>query len=272
MDYTSIAIAAEGVVRSTAEWIKKERLSWEIGSVMSKADSSLVTSIDLGSEERLVSGFSKILPGSHFLAEEKYSKHDPKELLWIIDPIDGTTNLVHGLPIYCISVALQVNAVTVLGIIYEITSGECYMAHAGAEGATMNGKPIFVSKAARLEDTLLATGFPVVDLSRMDFYIDVLKTFMERTHGLRRLGSAAMDLAYVACGRCDGFYEYGLNPWDVAAGAYLVEKAGGKVTDFKGGEDFLHGREIVASNGAFHGEFLEVFRNGIKEQGARIKN
>ncbi len=263
MDYLFIANEAEKVVRNTAAWIKKERLSWEIKHVMSKADSSLVTSIDLGSEERLVNGFKKILPNSHFLAEENFNQHEPNEILWIIDPIDGTTNLVHGLPMYCISVALQINAKTVLGIIYELNSDECYIAHEGMPGATMNGKPISVSGAQHLEDSLLATGFPVVDLSRLDAYIDILKEFMKRTHGLRRLGSAAMDLAYVACGRCDGFYEYGLSPWDVAAGAYLVEKAGGRVNDFKGAHDYLHGREIVASNGLIQPEFLEVFSKVI---------
>ena len=264
MNYTLLSQQAENIIRQTAVWIKNERLSWDLGDVKSKADTSLVTSIDLGSEARLVEGFTRILPGSHFLAEEKYSVHDPKELLWIIDPIDGTTNLVHGLPMYCISVALQVNAKTVFGIIYEISSGECYSAYEGQDGATLNGRPISVSKANKLQDTLLATGFPVVDFSRLEPYMDILKIFMQRTHGLRRLGSAAMDLAYVASGRCDGFYEYGLNPWDVAAGAYLVEKAGGKVTDFRGKDDFIHGREIVASNSCFHEEFLDVFKEVIK--------
>lgn len=263
MNYSSIALDAETIIRSTAEWIKSERLLWDLKDLKSKEDTSLVTSIDLGSEARLVEGFSKILPDSHFLAEENYKEHLPNDLLWIIDPIDGTTNMVHNLPMYCISVALQIEAKTVLGIIYEITSGECFIAHAGSDGATLNGKRISVSKADSLKNTLLATGFPTVDFSRIEPYIDILKTLMKSTRGMRRLGSAAMDLAYVACGRCDGFYEYGLNAWDVAAGAYLVEKAGGKVSDFRGENDFLHGREILGSNGLFHDEFLQVFKDVI---------
>ncbi|MCX6352521.1 MAG: inositol monophosphatase family protein [Bacteroidetes bacterium] len=245
----------------TGQWIAEERRQWDATDLKIKADTSLVTSIDLGSELRLKEGFLRLIPTSEFIAEETSNIRPNTEWVWIIDPIDGTTNFVHGLPMYCISVALYHNNKPVFGCIYEISSAECFTANADEEGAYLNGKRVYVSKAEKLKDTLLATGFPTVDFTTLERYINILKTLMLQTRGIRRLGSAAMDLAYVACGRCDGFYEFGLNPWDVAAGAYLVQKAGGKITDFSGEDDYIFGRQIIGSNGLFHQEFLEVINN-----------
>jgi myo-inositol-1(or 4)-monophosphatase len=259
MNWDSIVPKAVQLVRETGQFIKSERQKWSLSDVKIKEDTSLVTSIDVASEQRLVEGLKKILPEADFMAEEAHSQRKTGGLTWIIDPVDGTTNLVHNFPVYCISVALAKEDKVVLGIIYEINTGDCFVAHEGAEGAFLNDEPMKVTKVEPLRKTLLATGFPTVNFDRLDYYLEVLGKLMKSTQGVRRLGSAAMDLAYVACGRCDGFFEYGLNAWDVAAGAYLVQKAGGKVTDFNGGDNFLFGREIVASNALIHEEFLKYF-------------
>jgi myo-inositol-1(or 4)-monophosphatase len=178
---------------------------------------------------------------------------------WIIDPLDGTTNYIHGIPVYCISVALQKDNEILLGVIYEVGQREMYSTWQGSP-SRLNGTLINVSGTTNLNDSLFATGFPYYDYSRLDEYLSFFRFLMQHTRGIRRLGSAAADLAYVACGRIDGFYEYGLNPWDVAAGSLLVRNAGGSVCDFTGGEHFLFGKEIIATNGLVHQSFLNHFK------------
>ncbi len=151
----------------------------------------------------------------------------------------------------------------ILGVIYEINLDECFYAWEGSK-AFLNGKEIHVSKAASLADSLIATGFPYYDYSKMENYMKLFNYFMKHTHGLRRLGSAATDLAYVACGRFDGFYEYSLQPWDVAAGAFIVKQAGGKVKDFNGNNNYIFGKEIVAGNGECFDEFLNTVKEHFK--------
>lgn len=249
------------ILDDTATYIKKERESWNNADVSIKADTSLVTSIDKSVEERLVTSFGKLLPESDFLAEEFHNQNAETDLCWIIDPIDGTTNLVHNIPMYCISVALRKEGKTVLGIVKEISMGECFWTYEGASNAFLNKKPIQVSTTSHLRDSLIATGFPMSDFEDLKAYMGHFKYFMLETRGLRRLGSAALDLAYVACGRCDAFFEYNLKPWDVAAGEYIVRKAGGMVNDFEGKDNFLFGTQILASNGKIHKELLERFNN-----------
>jgi len=253
-----VADQALNIVKDTADYIRTARTQLLQGEITYKADMSLVTTIDVGAEQRLVSGLGKLVPGVKFLAEEQH-KTNRSELMWIIDPIDGTTNFVHGFPMFCISVALYRDGKIELGIIYEITSQECFWSHSGIDVVKLNQKPVRVSQARTIAESVLATGFPSRSFDQMDHFFEVFKKMMVGTHGLRRLGSAAMDLAYVASGRCDGFFEYSLSPWDVAAGAYLVQKAGGRVTDFKGGDNFLFDGEILASNHWIHDEFLKYF-------------
>ncbi len=176
-------------------------------------------------------------------------------LNWIIDPLDGTTNFVHGIPCYCISVALADGLDVLVGVVLEVTRDECFSAWKGG-GAWLNGKTIGVSTRKTLSESLLATGFPYDDFGREAEYMELLKALMHTSRGIRRLGSAAADLAYVACGRFEAFYEYGLNPWDVAAGGLLVTEAGGNTTDFRNGGSWLFGEEIVASNGSIHAEII----------------
>jgi myo-inositol-1(or 4)-monophosphatase len=258
LDY--IGTELKKTAAQAAGLIREERSRWKYEDLKFKKDSSLVTSIDVATEERLVSALGKLLPEADFMAEEAHKERPSSSLMWIIDPIDGTTNFVHGFPPYCISVALWEEGKVVLGAVYEISQDECFFASAAKEGAYLNDRPIRVSAAGTLKESLLATGFMPGGFPEMDEYMYHFRTFMLNTQGLRRMGSAAMDLAWVACGRCDGFFEYGLNAWDIAAGAFIVQKAGGSVTDFSGGDDYLFGRQILASNTAIHEEFLNQFK------------
>lgn len=210
-----------------------------------KGFNDLVSYVDKESEKKLVAALSKILPGSGFLGEEGTNTKGTNDYQWIIDPLDGTTNFTHGFPIFAISIGLAKADKMVLGAVYEVNQRECF--HASENNpAFINEREIKVSKIQDLNQSLLATGFPYYHSDKMEPYMEIIKTFLDKTHGIRRLGSAATDLAYVACGRLEGFFEYNLNPWDVAAGAFIVQQAGGIVTDFKGGSDFLYGRELCA--------------------------
>jgi myo-inositol-1(or 4)-monophosphatase len=220
---------------------------------------NLVSYVDKESEKKLVKALSAILPGSGFLGEEGTVIKSSNDFEWIIDPLDGTTNFTHGFPPFAISVGLSRKEKMVLGIVLEITKNECFHSYEGAP-AFCNEREIKVSGVKSLDAALLATGFPYYHLGRTDEYLEIIKIFLRQTHGIRRLGSAATDLAYVACGRLDGFFEYNLNPWDVAAGAFLVQQAGGTVTDFKGGNNFLHGGELCAGN-AVHPEMLTIIKD-----------
>ena len=186
-----------------------------------KGLNDLVSFVDKTAEKKLVESLSSLLPGSGFIAEEGTSNIKGDQYNWIIDPLDGTTNFIHGLPVFAISVALMEGEKVKMGVVYEINRDECFYATEGG-GAFCNEKPISVSKAGGLGEALLATGFPYYDFDKMENYLGILRTFMQKTHGLRRMGSAAVDLAYVACGRFEGFFEYNLKPWDVAAGTLLV--------------------------------------------------
>ncbi len=235
------------LVKETGAFIRQEALDFEPSKIEYKGQNDLVSYVDKAAERILVEGLAEILPGSGFIAEEGTSSKRSDGYNWIIDPLDGTTNFSHGLPIYAISVALMKREELVLGVVYELNRDECFHAIKGG-GAFLNHMPIQVSQVRTIDQALLATGFPYYDFEEMNKYLAVLNALMQKTHGLRRMGSAAVDLAYTACGRFEGFFEYNLNAWDVAAGALLVQEAGGRVTDFNGGSDFLFGREIVAGN------------------------
>jgi myo-inositol-1(or 4)-monophosphatase len=223
---------------------------------------NFVTYVDKESEQRLVNALTKILPEAGFIVEENTVSHKDEEYKWVIDPLDGTTNFIHSIPCFAISIALMHRDEVLLGIVYEINQKECFYAIKGSP-AYMNGKEIKVSSTNKLSDALIATGFPYYDYGKLNQYMEVLKYFMRTTHGVRRLGSAATDLVYVACGRFEGFYEYGLSPWDVAAGAFIVQQAGGKVSDFRGGNDFIFGKEIIAANGNIYDDILRIINTSF---------
>lgn len=240
-------------------YIMKELKVLRSKDIEEKDEHNFVTYVDRKSEEMLVEELSRLVPGAGFIAEE--GKYGPAgaDLKWVIDPLDGTTNFIHGVPVFSVSIALMQGYEVILGVVYEINRSESFYAWKGGK-AYLDGKEIRVSAAARLQDSLLVTGFPYRRDDILDRYVDLFKGFIKRTQDLRRLGSAAADLAYVAAGRFEGFYEIGLSPWDVAAGSFLVKQAGGTVTDFRGGDDYIFGKSLVSSNSLVHGEMIEVVR------------
>lgn len=219
---------------------------------------NLVSYVDKQSEKMLVTELSRILPGSGFIGEEGTDIVSGNGYRWIIDPLDGTTNFTHGFPLFAISIGLALEDRVVLGIVYEVNKREMFHSYEGSP-AFMNDKEIRVSGISSMEDSLLATGFPYYQFDKMEAYLRIIQNFLKTSHGVRRMGSAATDLAYVACGRFEGFFEYDLNPWDVAAGTFLVQQAGGIVTDFKGQNDFLFGREVCAAC-SIQPEMVEMIR------------
>ncbi len=259
MNLEDITLKVNEICTRNAGYIREQSALLRSADIELKDEHNFVTYVDRKSEEMLVDNLSKLLPEAGFLAEEAQYGPDGMELRWVIDPLDGTTNFIHGVPIYCISIALMDKNEPLLGVVYEIIRNECFYTWKGG-AAKLNGKVIQVSQARSLKNSLLVTGFPYMRDHILDEYTELFKGFIKRTQDLRRLGSAAADLAFVAAGRFEGFYEYGLSPWDVAAGAFLVRQAGGKVTDFTGGREFLFGGTLVSSNYLIHEEMLEVIR------------
>ncbi len=259
LNYEHICHQTIELTKAVGAFIREQKNNITDEVIETKGLHNYVTYVDKTAEQKLVDGLSKILPESGFIAEEGTSDKKGDVYNWIIDPLDGTTNYIHGLPPFAISIALMENDKAVVGIVYEICLDECFYTWKDAK-AYMNGKVIKVSGAKTVKDSLVATGFPYFDYSKLEPFIKSLAYFMKNSHGMRRIGSAATDLAYVACGRFDAFYEYSLSPWDVAAGAFLVEQAGGKVSDFGGGTDYIFGKEIVSTNANIFNEFLNVVK------------
>ncbi len=247
------AISAE-----VADFIRAEHSKFDSSKAEIKGKNDLVSYVDKQSERMLVEQLGKMMPQAGFLTEEKTVEQTEAEFQWIIDPLDGTTNFIHGIPAFSVSIALAYHSEVVAGVVHEVTRDECFNAWKGG-GAFLGDTPISVSSVSKLSDGLFITGLPVQGFDRKQGYLQILSELMECSHGVRRLGSAATDLAYVACGRSEGFYECNLNPWDVAAGALILQEAGGIVTDFQGGDNFLHGREIVGAC-AVHPELLAVIQ------------
>ena len=248
---------ARVVVDIAVLFLKSEQRVFSKEVVEYKGFNDLVSYVDKTSEEILVNGLKKLIPDAGFITEENTLTLRDRDYVWIIDPLDGTTNFVHGIPCYCVSVGLTYKQELILGIVHEVNLDECFYARKGG-GAYLNGTKIHVSTIPSLGKSLVATGFPYHDFKQMKEYMEVFDFCMKNSQGLRRLGSAAVDLAYVACGRFEVFYEYGLNPWDIAAGSIIVKEAGGNVSDFKNENNFLFGKEIIASNTAVHVEFQKV--------------
>jgi myo-inositol-1(or 4)-monophosphatase len=242
------------------KFIAEEAGKFSKGDIELKGYNNFVTYVDKESERRLIEELSLIIPESAFIAEENTVEQSTAEYTWIIDPLDGTTNYIHHLPVYSVSIALMHDNELVAGIVYEINNDECFYAWKGG-GAFLDHRKIQVSDRKELSQALMATGFPYHDYSLLDNYLRLFRESMQKTRGIRRLGSAAVDLAYVACGRFDGFFEYGLNPWDVAAGALIVKEAGGMVCNFSSGDEYLFKKEIVATNGHIHHEFMDMVKN-----------
>ena len=262
MDLNAICNEVCVIAKATGAFIRKEVDAIKESDIETKGVHDFVTYVDKKAEELIVDSLKILVPDAGFIVEEKTISKKGEEYNWVVDPLDGTTNFIHGLPCFSVSIALMQNDTVVVGVVYEINQDECFSAVKGG-GAFLNEKKIRVSKAAGIQDSLLATGFPYYDYSRLDNYMELFTWFLRNSHGVRRFGSAAVDLAYVACGRFEGYFEYSLNSWDVAAGSLLVEEAGGDVSDFNGGKDYLFGREIVAANKNIFPEFIERIKTAF---------
>lgn len=261
MDLEKIKKGVIEICHETGEFIFQEGASFDRSRIEQKhVFNNLVSYVDKEAEKILVNTLRKLFPAAGFITEEgTVEQSQQHEYNWIIDPLDGTTNFLHGLPLYAISIGLTRNDETILGVVYDICQKECYHAIENSP-AFCDDKIIKVSAINSLSESLLATGFPYYHFDKHDLYLDIIKEFLSQTHGIRRLGSAAIDLAYVACGKLEGFFEYNLHPWDVAAGAFIVQQAGGIVTDFKGGNNFLFGNQLCAANSLVYTEMLEVIK------------
>lgn len=226
-----------------------------------KGRANMVTQVDRGTEEIIVSIVRSKFPEHKILAEETPPVEDnPSLFKWIIDPLDGTTNFVHGFPCFAISIALEYDKEIIIGVVYDPVRKELFSAIKG-QGSYINRTPIHVSRVEKISDSLLATGFPYELNDNFYKNMELFKKFYEKSQGIRRAGAAAVDLCYVACGRLDGFWEYDLNPWDVAAGSLIVSEAGGKLSNFNGCELSIYENQILASNNHIHNEMLEVLKN-----------
>jgi myo-inositol-1(or 4)-monophosphatase len=254
MNLSLIGEQVIGISKSTASFISSQHIDFKPEKVEKKGRNDFVSYVDKTSEKMLVEGLSRLLPEAGFITEENTRSDRGKAYTWIIDPLDGTTNFIHGLFPFAISIALMEKDKIVMGLVHEIGLNEIFYADLDSP-ASVNGKPICCSGVRRVEDALIATGFPYNDFLGMPGFIKSLEHFMHHSHGLRRLGSAATDLAYVAAGRFDAFFEYGLQPWDVAAGAFILERAGGRNADFQRGDNWLFGNQIISANSEIFDEF-----------------
>lgn len=226
-------------------------------------DTNLVTEIDKHSEALIIEKIHRHFPSHAILGEESGAHEIVSDYKWIIDPLDGTTNYTHGLPVFCVTIGIEHHGEIIAGVTYDPNSDELFTAEKG-RGAYMNNKRLKVSERKTLIDSLLVTGFPYNVKENPENVLQHFVNFLPVAQGVRRLGSAALDLAYVACGRLDGYWEVILNPWDKAAGILLVQEAGGKVTNFSGNDhDTIYTRNTLASNGLIHNAMMEILKKGL---------
>jgi myo-inositol-1(or 4)-monophosphatase len=233
-----------------------------------KRASDFVTRVDRESEKIIIDTLRKAFPDHHFLAEESFKEPATDAYRWIIDPLDGTTNYIHQYPVFSLSIALEYKREIILGVVYDPLRKELFTAEKG-NGAFLNKRPVKISPLHSLKHALVTTGFPFRNKESVDMYLELFKAVFQKISDLRRAGSAALDLAYLACGRCEGFFEIGLSTWDIAAGDILIREAGGIVTDFGGGNEHLKTGNIVAGNPAVHEQLLKEVKRvfgGIIDQ------
>lgn len=243
------------------------RGAMDIGAlkVEQKDTNDFVSEIDRNAEQAIINVLKEAYPNHGFYGEESGKTNTEADNIWIIDPLDGTTNFLHNFPAYCISIALQEKGILTQAVIYDPVRNDLFTATRGS-GAFLNNRRIRVTQRTKLQEALLSTGFPFKDFSYLDTYINIFRDMAKKTAGLRRPGSAALDLAYVAAGFTDGFFEINLSPWDIAAGALLVQEAGGIVGDFEGNESWLRTGNIVAANPKVFGQMLQVIAPHLTER------
>ena len=259
MDLKTLCNQVCELSKETGEYILGELPKFKTDSVESKSLHNFVTHVDKTSEARIVKKLSELLPDAGFIAEEGTSTVRGDRYNWVIDPLDGTTNFIHGLPPFAVSIALMEKDEVILGVVHEVISKETFYAWKGSP-AFLNGAEIKVSKVTSVKDSLIATGFPYTEFNRIKPFMQSLEFLFTNSHGVRRLGSASVDMVYLACGRFEAFYEYGLSPWDVAAAVLIVKQAGGQISDFKGGNDYIFGKEIIVTNSGIFDEFSKIIK------------
>jgi myo-inositol-1(or 4)-monophosphatase len=249
------------------------RASQDVGaiSIQTKNYNDFVSDVDRSAEQAIISVLKDAYPDHGFWGEESGHDNHEADNIWIIDPLDGTTNFLHGFPQYCISIALQQKGVLTQAVIYDPVHNDLFTATKG-RGAFLNDKRIRVTNRSKLQDSLIATGFPFRDFAHLDTYLGMLKDMIKKTTGIRRPGSAALDLAYVAVGWVDGFFEINLSAWDIAAGGLIVQEAGGIVGDFEGNESWLETGNIVAGNPKVFAQMLQTLNPHLTDSLKTPKN
>jgi myo-inositol-1(or 4)-monophosphatase len=245
--------------RAAGSVINRGTRDLDILTVTKKRHNDFVTEVDKAAEAEIIDILRKAYPDHAILAEESGASgaSADAEFKWIIDPLDGTTNFIHGFPQYCVSIGLMHKGVITQGVIFDPTRNELFTTTRGA-GAYLNDRRIRVSKRLKLAETLVGTGFPFRDMRQLDHYIAMFRDVTKNVAGIRRAGSAALDLAYVACGRLDAFWEIGLAPWDMAAGSLLIQEAGGLVGDLEGEADYMESGNVVAGNPKIFVQMLQL--------------
>lgn len=280
MDYRNICLSVCDIARETGEYIAGQRKNFSFSDVEFKGSQNMVSYVDKQAERMIVEKLRALTPGAGYITEEgTVSRNDRgndarndkegddgrdvaqngRNMTWIIDPLDGTTNFIHGLPPYCVSIGLMEEGEMVIGVVYEITLGEMFCAWKGSK-AYLDGKEINASAIDKMENALIAIGFAYVSDAEIDASMNSALYYQKNTNGFRRIGSATADLVYVACGRFDAFCQTKLAPWDVAAGAFIAKAAGAAVTDYRGGNDYIFGKEIIASNPHIYDEFCKTIK------------
>ncbi len=251
MDFTLIIDQVLKVTEEAASFIRSQAGKVDADKIETKSPNSLVSYVDKEAERILVEGLSKIIPGAGYITEEGTVTQQTSEYTWVIDPLDGTTNFLQQIPVYAVSIGLLHEDKLIIGIVSDVEHRETFYAWKGG-GAWCNGKQIHVSQRTDVNDAVVATGFPYASRDVLPQLTSVFDYFLKNARGIRRLGSAAIDLAYVACGRFDAYYETTLNSWDIAGGIILVEEAGGRVTDFSGGNDMMNNGQVIAAPKELH--------------------
>lgn len=263
MNYEILCQQVIAIAKDAGNFIREESFKFSSSNIEYKGLNDMVSYVDKTAEAMIINNLKDLIVNAGFIAEEGTENTRGEEFNWIIDPLDGTTNFIHGIPTYAVSIALQQKQELVVGVVYEINRDECFYAWKGSL-AYLNGKTIKVSDTTEINASLIATGFPYYDFKRQKAYMNLFNDVMQKCHGLRRIGAAAVDLVYTACGRFDAYFEYNLKPWDIAAGLLILQRAGGEYFDFDGGIDALGKCDVVATNGKLSKELNNIIQSHFK--------
>jgi len=263
MDYKELSKKVKDLSEEVANFIRDELLKVKSDDIITKEHNSLVTYVDKTAEQMIVKRLQTLMPESSFVTEEDTIEEGDSDHVWIIDPLDGTTNFLQRIPHFAVSIALRVSGVMQIGVVFDVMGKQCFSAVKG-HGAFVNDRVIRVSSKTDLSECILATGFPYAKDVNFKPLINTLEYWMINARGIRRFGAAALDLCFVASGRIDCYYETSLNIWDIAAGMLIVEESGGKLSDYSGGDDYHMGKQILASNGRIHKDVVNVLKENFQ--------